>query len=37
VDGLGLGVKKLGFGALPRAQAAVAPKVCVVIQRKFPS
>lgn len=29
LEKLGLGVKKLGFGALPRAQPA-APKTCVV-------
>jgi ADP-ribosylation factor GTPase-activating protein 2/3 len=29
VDRLEAGVKKLGFGALPRAQPATAPKACV--------
>lgn len=29
VDRVGAGVKKLGFGALPRAQPATAPKACV--------
>jgi ADP-ribosylation factor GTPase-activating protein 2/3 len=29
VERLGMGVKKLGFGALPRAQPAAAPKACV--------
>jgi len=37
VERLGMGVKKLGFGALPRAQATAAPKACVDSRWKLPS
>ncbi len=36
VDKLGMGVKKLGFGALPRAQPAAASKTCVLTWRELP-
>jgi ADP-ribosylation factor GTPase-activating protein 2/3 len=36
VDKLGTGVKRLGFGALPRAQQAAASKTCVQMWRKLP-
>jgi ADP-ribosylation factor GTPase-activating protein 2/3 len=35
VDKLGAGVKKLGFGALPRAQPATAPNACVLPLRSL--
>lgn len=37
VDKLGTGVKRLGFGALPRAQPAAVPKTCVLTWRKLPT
>jgi ADP-ribosylation factor GTPase-activating protein 2/3 len=37
VDKLGTGVKRLGFGALPRAQPPAALKTCVLTWRKLPT
>jgi ADP-ribosylation factor GTPase-activating protein 2/3 len=37
VDRLGSGVKKLGFGALPRAQPVAASKSYVLAWREFPT
>ncbi len=37
VDKLGNGVKKLGFGALPRAQPAAPSKACVLTWRILPT
>jgi ADP-ribosylation factor GTPase-activating protein 2/3 len=37
VERLGMGVKKLGFGALPRAEAVTAQKSCVIVLREFPT
>jgi hypothetical protein len=37
VDKLGTGMKRLGFGALPRAQPAEASKTCVLTWRILPT
>jgi ADP-ribosylation factor GTPase-activating protein 2/3 len=37
VDKLGTGMKRLGFGALPRAQPAAASKTCVLTWWKLPT